>query len=137
MHNRRIGAFLTGALLLGTLLVWFVSSQARVNARSMADALPTPLQREFATVSPDALRMLLTHEAGELSRRIVDAWATVRVGIAGTLLAISVLTHHRSWTAMASSVHGLWTGACYPGQHLLKFFGMPRRFGRHPPMAPC
>ncbi|HYO81034.1 MAG TPA: hypothetical protein VES20_06515 [Bryobacteraceae bacterium] len=103
MHTRRFEAFLTGAILIGTLMALFTPSQARLSALSLAQTLPASMQRDAAAASPEFLRTLLLHEAGEFTRRLVEAWATVRVGIAGTLLAVSMLPSHRSLTPMISA----------------------------------
>ena len=104
MHNRRFGAFLIGAWLIGTVLVWFATSQSLLNVERTLSTPPQQVQKEFDDMGPDVTRQILRHQAMQLNRRINETWEVIQLGMAGALLAISILTPHRSKTTIVSSI---------------------------------
>ena len=104
MHNRRFGAFLIGAWLIGTVLVWFTTSQSLLNVDRTLSTPPQQVQKEFDDMGPDVTRQILRHQAMQLNRRVTEIWDVIQLGIAAALLAISVLTPHRSKTTIVSAV---------------------------------
>jgi hypothetical protein len=103
MHNRRFGAFLMGAWLLGTVLVWFATSQAVMTVDRILSATPAPVQKEFNDMGPEVARQILAYEANEFSRRVIETWAILQLGLASALLANSVFTSSRSKTMVICS----------------------------------
>jgi hypothetical protein len=89
MHTRRLGAFLTGAWLLGSFLMAFVTAQSLVNVERIIKS-PPPV------AAPDVTRQILRHGAHQLNRHLVETWEVIQFGIGGALLAVSFLTPYRS-----------------------------------------
>lgn len=104
MHNRRFGAFLIGAWLIGTVMVWFATSQSLLNVDRTLSTPPQQVQKEFDDMGPDVTRQILRHQAMQLNRRVTETWEVIQLGMAGALLAISILTTHRSKTTIASAI---------------------------------
>ena len=104
MHNRRFGAFLIGAWLIGTVMVWFATSQSLLNVDRTLSTPPQQVQKEFDDMGPDVTRQILRHQAMQLNRRVTETWEVIQLGMAGALLAISILTTHRSKTTIVSAV---------------------------------
>jgi hypothetical protein len=96
MHNRRLGSFLMGGWLLGTILVWFVTSQNVLTVERILSAPPQQVQKEFDDLGPEVTRQILRFEAHESNRRIVETWDVLKLGLAAALLATAVLTSSRS-----------------------------------------
>jgi hypothetical protein len=96
MHTRRVGAFLIGAWLLGSLLMAFVSSQSLVNVDRFFSNPPTQVAKEIDDVGPDVMRQILRYQASQHIRHIVETWEVIQLGLGGALLATSFLTSHRS-----------------------------------------
>ena len=104
MHYRRLGALLAGSVLVGTLLTLFVILQSGTVSAGLRQMLPASLQRDFLTVPRDAMDTLLRHQAGEIRRRVVDAWSTFRGGMAVALvLTMLVNRRHGGVTALVGS----------------------------------
>jgi hypothetical protein len=104
MHNRRFGSLLIGAWLLGTLMVWFVTSQTLQNVDRLLASPPLPVQKELADMGTDAAGNLLRHQARETNRGIVEVWEVLQIGIASALFVTSLLTGHRSKTTIGAAV---------------------------------
>jgi hypothetical protein len=104
MHTRRVGAFLIGAWLIGSLIVWFVTSQSLVNVDRILNSPPTTLSREFENMAPDVTRRILTYEAMQHNGHVSEAWEVMQLGLGAALLATSVLTAHRSRFLIGSAV---------------------------------
>lgn len=104
MHNRRFGAFLMGAWLFGTVLAWFATSQSLANVDRILSTPPPQLEKEFNDMGPDLTRQLLLFEANTLNRRISEMWEVLQVGLAGALLAVSILTSSRSKTMILGAL---------------------------------
>ena len=104
MHNRRFGAFLIGAWLIGTVMVWFATSQGLLNVERTLSTPPQQVAKEFDDMGPDVTRQILRHQAMQLNRRIVETWEIMQLGMAGALLATSFLTTHRSKTTIISAI---------------------------------
>src|SRR5688572_21168487 len=104
MHNRRFGAFLIGAWLIGTVMVWFATSQGLLNVERTLSTPPQQVAKEFDDMGPDVTRQILRHQAMQLNRRIVETWEIIQLGMAGALLATSFLTTHRSKTTIISAI---------------------------------
>jgi hypothetical protein len=104
MHNRRFGAFLLGAWLIGSVLVWFVSSQSGMNVERTLSTPPQQIQKEFDDMGPEVTRQILRHQAMQLNRRVTETWEMMQLGMAAALLAISILTTHRSITTFVSAI---------------------------------
>ena len=96
MHTRRLGAFLIGAWLLGTLLVMFVTSQSYKNIDRFFASLPPQVAKEVDDVGPEAMRQILRFHASEHNRHVKETWEMMQLGIVAALLATAVLTSHRS-----------------------------------------
>ena len=103
MHNRRLGAFLIGAWLIGNVLVWFVTSQSLMNVDRTLSTPPPQTQKEFDDMGPEVTRQILRHQAMRLNRRVVETWEMMQLGMGAALLAISTLTTHRSKVTIVSS----------------------------------
>ena len=104
MHNRRFGAFLIGAWLIGTLMVWFATSQSLMNVDRTLSTPPQQVQKEFDDIGPDVTRQILRHQAMQLNRRITETWEVIQLGMAAALLVTSILTTHRSKTTIVSAL---------------------------------
>jgi hypothetical protein len=96
MHTRRVGAFVIGAWLIGTLLVTFMSSQALLNVDRFFSNPPQQVSRELDEVGRDAMRQILRFQAAQYNRHILETWEIIQLGLGGALLATSFLTSHRS-----------------------------------------
>lgn len=103
MHNRRFGAFLVGAWLIGTVMVWFATSQSLMNVDRTLSTPPQQVQKEFDDMGPDVTRQILRHQAMQLNRRITETWEVIQLGMAAALLVTSILTTHRSKTTIVSA----------------------------------
>lgn len=103
MHTRRVGAFLIGAWLLGSLLIAFVKGQSLLTVDRTLSNPPQAMQREFEEMGPDSTRQLLRYEAQELNRHLSEAWGVMQLGIAAALLATAFLTEHRSRVVIAGT----------------------------------
>lgn len=104
MHTRRVGAFLVGAWLLGSLLVWFLTSQSYMNVDRLLSAPPPPLAKEMQDAGQDFLRQLLRYQATQYSRHVNETWEVIQLGIGGALLATSIFTAHRSRFVIISTL---------------------------------
>ena len=104
MHNRRFGSLLIGAWLVGTLMVWFVTTQTMANVDRLLSTPPLQIQKELADMGTDAANNLLRHQARETNRRVVEVWEILQIGIAGALFITSLLTGHRSKTSLGAAV---------------------------------
>jgi hypothetical protein len=96
MHTRRVGAFLIGAWLLGSLLVTFMTSQSYRNVDRFFGSPPPQVAKELDDVGPDVMRQILRFHASEHNRHVTETWEVMQLGIAAALLATSFLTSHRS-----------------------------------------
>lgn len=103
MHTRRVGAFLIGSWLLGSLLIAFISSQVFVNVDRFLNSPPAQIAKELDDIGPDMMRQILRYQASQHSRHIIETWEVMQLGLGGALLATSVLTAHRSRFVIASS----------------------------------
>lgn len=104
MHTRRFGAFVMGAWLLGSVLVWFVTSQSLMTVERIMTTTPQQVQKEFDDMGPDVTRQILRFEANQLNRRLVETWEILQLGLAAALLTSSILTSSRSKTVIVSSL---------------------------------
>jgi hypothetical protein len=96
MHTRRVGAFLIGAWLLGSLLMAFVPSQGMLNVDRFFSNPPAQISKELDDVGPEVMRQILRFQAAQLNRHIFQTWEIIQLGLGGALLATSFLTSHRS-----------------------------------------
>ena len=96
MHTRRVGAFLIGAWLLGSLLMTFVSSQSLLNVDRFFGSPPASISKELDDVGQDVMRQILRFQAAQHNRHILETWEIIQLGLGGALLATSFLTSHRS-----------------------------------------
>jgi hypothetical protein len=96
MHTRRVGAFLIGAWLIGTLLMAFNSSQVFTNIDRFFSNPPTQIAKELDDIGPDVMRQILRFQATQFTRHITETWEVIQLGLGGALLATSFLTAHRS-----------------------------------------
>jgi hypothetical protein len=104
MHNRRFGAFLMGAWLLGSVLIWFVGSQSILTVDRILSTPPQQVQKEFEDMGNDVARQILRFEANQLNRRVTETFEVLQLGLAGALLASSILTSSRSKTTIIGSI---------------------------------
>lgn len=103
MHTRRVGAFLVGAILLGTVLMPFILTQSVMTAERILGSPAPQVQKEFEEIGPEVMRQILRHQALELNRHITESWEVMQIGLAGALLATSLLTSHRSRFVMGGA----------------------------------
>ena len=96
MHTRRVGAFLIGAWLLGTLLMAFIPSQGLLSVDRFFSNPPSQISKELDDVGPEVMRQILRFQATQHNRHILETWEIVQLGLGGALLATSLLTAHRS-----------------------------------------
>jgi hypothetical protein len=96
MHTRRVGAFLIGAWLLGSLLVAFISSQAFLNVDRFFGSPPAQISKEIDDIGPDVMRQILRYQASQHTRHLSETWEVMQLGLGSALLATSFLTAHRS-----------------------------------------
>ena len=95
MHTRRIGAFIIGAWLIGTVLVWFATGQAIAAVqRTITD--PPLVLGKFIEQNGDLAHLLLRYHSREFARHITESWEVVQLGLGGALLASALMTMHRS-----------------------------------------
>lgn len=103
MHTRRFGAFLIGAWLIGSVLMWFVQSQSLMTLERILATPPPQVARELDDMGPDVSRQLLRHQAMQLNRRITETWEIIQLGLGAALLVTSALTPHRSKVTIAGA----------------------------------
>lgn len=103
MHTRRVGAFLIGAWLLGSLLMAFVSSQSDVNIERFFSNPPAQVSKELDDVGPEVMRQILRFQASQHIRAISETWEVLQLGIGFALIATSLLTAHRSRIILAAT----------------------------------
>jgi hypothetical protein len=96
MHTRRVGAFLIGAWLLGSLLIAFISSQAYLNVDRFFANPPAQISKELDDVGPEVTRQILRYQAAQHIRHLSETWEVIQLGLGFALLATSSLTAHRS-----------------------------------------
>ena len=96
MHTRRVGAFLIGAWLLGSLLMAFIPSQGLLSVDRFFSNPPPQISKELDDVGPEVMRQILRFQAAQQNRHIIETWEIVQLGLGGALLATSFLTSHRS-----------------------------------------
>ncbi|HYI94314.1 MAG TPA: hypothetical protein VEX68_12270 [Bryobacteraceae bacterium] len=104
MHTRRLGAFLIGAWLLGSLLMAFVPSQALLNVDRFFSNPPSQLAKELDDMGTEVMRQILRFQAVQHNRHILETWEIVQLGLGGALLATSFLTAHRSRIVLSCSI---------------------------------
>ena len=104
MHNRRFDAYLVGMWLMGAILLSHFVSQSQLNVERLFADPPVGVQRQLAGVGTEAAQALLRYQANEMSRRVQEVWEVLQLGILTALLAASVLTEHRSRTAIIAAV---------------------------------
>jgi hypothetical protein len=105
MHTRRFGAFLVGAWLLGSVLVWFVTSQSLQTVDRTLTSPPPAIQKELLDdLGPELSRQILLYDASQLNRRVTETWEILQLGLAAALLAISFLTSSRSKTIVIAAL---------------------------------
>lgn len=104
MHTRRVGAFLIGAWLFGTLLVAFVSSQSVANVERFFTSQPPQIAKEVDDVGSDVMRQILRYQADQHVRRISETWQVIQLGLGAALLVTAFLTSHRSRIVLACSL---------------------------------
>jgi hypothetical protein len=96
MHTRRLGAFLIGAWLLGTLLVMFTTSQSYRNVDRFLTSPPPQASTAVDNVGSELMRQILRFQASEHNRHVKETWEMMQLGLGAALLATSFLTSHRS-----------------------------------------
>jgi hypothetical protein len=96
MHTRRVGAFVIGAWLIGTILVAFLSSQSLVNVDRFFANPPLQVAKELNDIGRESMRQILHFQAVQYSRHITETWEIIQLGLGAALLATSFLTSHRS-----------------------------------------
>lgn len=96
MHTRRLGAFLIGAWLIGSVLVWLTQSQTVMTVDRLLTSPPAQAAGQLETMGSDASRQMLRHVAMQVNRRVGETWEVVQLGLGAALLASSILTPHRS-----------------------------------------
>ena len=104
MHTRRVGAFLVGAWLLGSLLMAFVAATSLAGIDRFLNSPPPQISKELEEVGSDVMRQILKHGAAERIRHATEAWEVIQLGIGAALLASSFLTAHRSRVVLACSL---------------------------------
>ena len=104
MHTRRVGAFLIGAWLLGSLLMAFVSTQSAANIERFFSNPPPQVTKELDDIGPDMMRQILRYEAAQHIRHISETWEVIQLGLGAALLATSFLTSHRSRIVVVCSL---------------------------------
>jgi len=82
--------------LMGAILIWFTTSQGNLNVERIFSNPPQQVQKEINDMGPDVARQLFRFQSSQLTRRIQETWEIVQLGLAGALLAASILTGHRS-----------------------------------------
>lgn len=103
MHTRRVGAFLIGAWLLGSLLMAFLYSQVFVNVDRFFGSPPPQIAKELEDVGPEVMRQILRYQASQHTRHVAETWEVIQLGLGGALLATSFLTAHRSRIVIIAS----------------------------------
>jgi hypothetical protein len=101
VHTRRVGAFLVGAWLLGSLLIAFFASTSGSAIDRFLRNPPPQVSKELEDVGPDAMRQILKHEAAEHMRHTAETWEVIQLGLGAALLVTSFLTSHRSRVMLA------------------------------------
>lgn len=96
MHTRRVGAFLIGAWLLGSLLTAFVAAQSYTNVERFFSNPPVQVTREISDIGQEAMRQILRFQASQHNRHVFETWEVLQLGLAGALFVTSFLTSHRS-----------------------------------------
>jgi hypothetical protein len=96
MHTRRLGAFLIGAWLLGTVLVMFTTSQSYRNVDRFLATRPPEASTVLDDIGPESMRQILRFQASEHNRHVKETWEMMQLGLAAALLGTSFLTSHRS-----------------------------------------
>ena len=103
MHTRRVGAFLVGALLLGTAMMPFILSQSLMTAERVLGGPPPQVQKQFDDAGPEVMRQILRHQALQFNRHLTASWEVLQIGLVAALLATAVLTSHRSRVVVGGS----------------------------------
>jgi hypothetical protein len=103
MHTRRVGAFLIGAWLMGSLLIAFVSSQSYANVDRFFATPPAQVSQELDDIGPDVMRQILRFQASQHDRHISETWLMAQLGLGCALLVTSVFTGHRSRIVIVGS----------------------------------
>jgi hypothetical protein len=96
VHTRRVGAFLVGAWLLGSLLIAFFAFTSGSGIDRFLRNPPPQISKELEDIGPDAMRQILKHEAAEHIRHTAETWEVIQLGLGAALLVTSFLTSHRS-----------------------------------------
>jgi hypothetical protein len=104
MHTRRVGAFLIGAWLLGSLLMAFVSTQSAVGVDRFFNNPPLQVAKEVDDVGPDVMRQILRYQSAQHVRHVWETWEVIQLGLGAALLATSFLTSHRSRIVLACGI---------------------------------
>jgi hypothetical protein len=94
MHRHRIAAFLTGCLILGSLLMIFVATQDFATVDRVLAAPPHPATQMFQTLPPQNARLLLRHLAGEENRLFFTSWELAQIALGLPLTAILLLARN-------------------------------------------
>jgi hypothetical protein len=123
MHTRRFGAFLVGAWLLGTVLVWFFNTQTVMTVERFFSNPPTQAIRHVEGTDADVLRPILRHQALHTNRLVTETWEAIQLGICAALLVVSIFTAHRSKVTVACGAVMMIIMAC------MAFYLTPRVHG--------
>lgn len=103
MHTRRVGAFLIGAWLFGSVLMFFVTSQSLRNVdRFFADP-PAAISRDVDELGHETARQIFRYQAAQHNRHISETWEIMQLGLGAALLSISFFTSHRSRIVLTST----------------------------------
>src|SRR5262245_5573594 len=103
MHTRRVGAFLIGAWLLGSIVVAYVATQSLAMTDRILSNPPVAITRELDYLGRDMSRMIFRYHAAQTNRHVFESWHVLQLGLLAAFLATSLLTSHRSNALIAAS----------------------------------
>jgi hypothetical protein len=89
--------------LMGAILMWFSITQSNMTVERLFGNPPQQVQKEINDMGPDVARQLFRFQASLFERRVRETWEIIQLGLLGALLAISVLTAHRSRIVIAAT----------------------------------
>jgi hypothetical protein len=90
--------------LMGSVLVWFSISQSYATVNRILQHPVAAVQRQLTIAGNEPTRQVLVYQAAKFSRHVQETWEMVQLGLGGALLAISILTPHRSRVVTGATV---------------------------------
>ena len=103
MHTRRVGAFLIGAWLLGSVVVSYIAMQNLGMVDRILGNPPLAITRELDYLGRDMSRMMFRYHAAQINRHVFESWHVLQLGLLAAFLGTSILTSNRSKTLIAGS----------------------------------